>query len=195
MFEIPSQLSRWKKKVDKLNQSWNYTKTQIKEIKGEIDDTENKIDDVSDALNIAQIISKEIQQKVHSKIAGVVSRCLTSVFENPYELEILFEQKRGGTEASLVFTREGNIYDKPMKAGGGGPVDVAAFALRLSCMMLATPKLRSIVFLDEPFKSPSTHYREKIRELLEILSDKMKTQIIMTTNIEELEAGKIIDIS
>jgi DNA repair exonuclease SbcCD ATPase subunit len=123
----------------------------------------------------------------------VVTKSLQAVFDDPYEFRIHFERKRGRTEARLVFERGGEEID-PMEASGGGPVDVASFALRLSCMMLSRPPIRRLLVLDEPFKFVSPNLRDRVRRLIEALSGEFGIQIIMVTHMDELRAGEIIEI-
>jgi len=147
-----------------------------------------------EAQAISQAVAQEIQNRVHKQIANVVSSCLESVFDEPYEFHIDFERKRGRTEASMTFHRDGIGVD-PMTASGGGVVDVAAFALRLSCLLLARPRLRGVLIMDEPFKFVSEGFRERIREMLEDLSVKMSIQFIFVTHIDELKTGNIVVVN
>lgn len=150
--------------------------------------------DALEAQKILQIVAQTVQQEAHDRIASVVSQCLQSVFEeDAYEFKILFEQKRGRTEARLVFNRDDVDVD-PLSASGGGAIDCASFALRLSCLLLARPKLRRVLLLDEPFKNLSANYRERVKVMLETLSKEMKVQIIMITHIEEFKCGKVIEL-
>jgi DNA repair exonuclease SbcCD ATPase subunit len=136
-------------------------------------------------------VAETIQEEAHDRIAGVVTRCLAAVFDDPYEFHIRFERARGRTEARLVFVREGREVN-PTDASGGGVVDVAAFALRLSCLMLARPACRRVVVLDEPFKFVSADRRANVRAMLEGLAVDLGVQFIMVTHIEALECGTII---
>ena len=147
--------------------------------------------DAQEGQRIAQIVASTIQQQAHKKVAKVVSRCLEAVFNEPYEFRIVFEQKRGKTQARLVFTRDGMDID-PMTASGGGVVDVAAFALRLSCLLLNKPPLRKVLVLDEPFRFVSEEYRPAVKELLMKLAKEMRIQFIIVTHMKELETGMII---
>jgi DNA repair exonuclease SbcCD ATPase subunit len=83
----------------------------------------------------------------------------------------------------------------PMAAAGGGVVDVAAFALRLACLMLHRPAVRRTVVLDEPFKFVSADRRGYVRQMLEDLAEELNVQFIMVTHIEELKTGHVIEIS
>lgn len=150
--------------------------------------------DTQRAQEILQLIAQAVQQQAHERISEVVTSCLRAVFpEDPYEFEIRFERKRGKTEAILGFSRDGILVD-PLTASGGGVVDVAAFALRIACLVLHRPRLSRLVVLDEPFKFVSAEYRPNIRAMLLHLSKEMNVQIVMVSHIDDLEAGKIIQM-
>lgn len=148
--------------------------------------------DATEASVFLQQVAQAVQQQAHQRLAHVVTRCL-AVFDEPYEFKIIFERKRGRTEARLVFVRDGEEID-PEDASGGGVLDVAAFALRIAVLVLARPKRRRLVVLDEPFKFVSEEYRPAVRDLLEQLARDLKMQFVIVTHIRELECGKVIRI-
>ena len=156
-----------------------------------LSEVEDLIVHAEEAQSILQHVSQVIQQAAHSKISDVVSRCLESIFDEPYKFKIKFERKRGRTEAKLLFERNGLEVD-PLTASGGGVIDIASFALRLACLVLTRPPLRRLLVLDEHFKHISVEYRPKIKKLLEVLSKEMKIQIIMVTHQNELATGNVI---
>ena len=139
----------------------------------------------------AQQIAQQVQTKAHNRIAGVVSRCLEAVFDEPYAFKLLFETKRGRTEAKLIFERDGLEVD-PMTASGGGVVDVASFALRLSNLMLSRPPLRRFIAMDEPFRFVHVEYRERLEDLLNTLAEEMGVQFLMVSR--EMVAGKVVRV-
>lgn len=145
------------------------------------------------AQEVLQLLAQAVQQQAHERIARVVSSCLAAVFEDPYEFEIQFDRKRGKTEASLRFLR-GELNVDPLTASGGGVVDVAAFALRVVCLVMHRPRLSSVVVLDEPFKYVSASYQEGVREMLEQLAEDMGVQIIFVSHNENLATGKIVEL-
>lgn len=150
-----------------------------------------------EAQKALQMVAQAVQQQAHDRIAGVVSRCLEAVFpEDPYEFKIIFEQKRGRTEARLIFLRADKEVD-PLGASGGGAVDVAAFALRVSCIMLSQPPVRKVLFMDEGFRFVSVRYRERVRKMLIALSKDLGMQFVMTTHMPEFstpDVGTIIEL-
>ena len=167
--------------------------TILKRARRAVVEGEAEFDAADEAQQIVQAVAETIQEEAHDRIAGVVSRSLATVFDEPYEFRIRFERARGRTEARLVFVREGQEIN-PIDASGGGVVDVAAFALRLSCLMLSRPARRRVVILDEPFKFVSADRRYAVRAMLEGLAASLAVQFVMITHIEELRCGKVIEI-
>jgi len=179
--------------VDKKIAELNVARDSCRRLGGMLGEAEYRAEAISEAQELAQAVAQAIQQQAHDRIAEVVSRCLEAVFDEPYQFIINFERKRGRTEASLRFKRDGVEVD-PMTASGGGVVDVAAFALRLSCLVLNNPPLRRVLILDEPFKFLSKHYRPRIRDLMLTLAQEMKVQFVMVTHIQELVSGTVVEV-
>jgi len=184
--EIKSKIHKYSVKYETALQTLESHSVQLKqaEVRGE---------NLEKAKDIIQAVGETIQKKAHSQIAGVVSECLELVFEEPYIFHIRFEKKRGKTEAKLVFEKNGQEVD-PMSASGGGVVDVAAFALRVSCLILAKPKLRKILIMDEPFRFVSEEYRENVRLVMDKLSTEFGIQMILVTHMRELISEEVVQL-
>lgn len=189
-----TRLQTYRKKIDRGMAAYRAARTAVKEDRAAVTEAEDLLFDTEEAHRAITAVAQAVQEQAHDRIAGVVSRCLEMVFDEPYEFRIMFEKKRNRTEARLVFVREGQEIN-PLDASGGGVVDVAAFALRLSCLMLARPARRRLVILDEPFKFVSAEYRARVRAMLEGLAEDMGVQFIMVTHIDELRTGTIVEIS
>lgn len=154
---------------------------------------ESKFKDVSEASAILQEVSRVVQETIHSRLTNVVTRCLQAVFDESYEFDVQFENKRGQTEASFRLKRNGRSMDM-MSSCGGGVIDIASFALRLVCLCMMRKRKRMLVVLDEPFRFLSAEYREKARDLILVLAKELKVQFIIVTHIQELEIGTIVRI-
>jgi len=144
------------------------------------------------AQKILQEVAQNVQERAHQQIAEIVSKCLATVFEDPYTFRIIFEKKRGKTEARLAFMR--GLEEFSPRDVGGGVVDVAAFALRLACMLLTRPPVRRVLIADEPFRFLSQQYRPRMRHLLETLAKDMGVQFILVTHAPDLVIGNVIDL-
>jgi DNA repair exonuclease SbcCD ATPase subunit len=105
-----------------------------------------------------------------------------------------FVQRRGKMECDLLFVKDGNVSDDILLTGGGGPADVASFALRLAAWSIG--KTRPVQILDEPFKFLSRDLQIKASAMLKMVSEKFHCQFIMISHIPEIieHADKIIDI-
>lgn len=148
------------------------------------------------AQQIVQSIAQTIQQQVHQQIATVVTRCLTAVFDEPYEFSIQFVQKRGKTEAQLQFTRDGLVLDDPLNEVGGGVIDVAALALRLAVILLSRPPRRRLLVLDEPWKNiRGEQNRTRTRQMLQRLAEELGIQFIINTDIPAYRLGTVVEIT
>lgn len=145
------------------------------------------------AQQTLQEVAKTVQEYASKRISSLVTKCLAMVFPDPYTFEIEFTRKRGKTDARLLFIRRGHKLD-PIDSSGGGVVDVAALALRLSCLSLQLPKQRKILILDEPLKMVSKEYSNRIRLMLEMLSEELGFQIIIATHNSRFQTGTVINL-
>lgn len=148
----------------------------------------------TEAMEFIQQVAVTVQTEIHGKLSNVVTQSLHTVFGDEYTFQIEFKKSAGKSVAEIYLVDvEGNKY-VPEDSTGGGVIDVAAFALRLSALMLTKPKHRHILILDEPLKFLSVEFRPTIKYLMEALADRLKTQIIMITHDEELISGKVVQI-
>lgn len=188
-----SELTSTRAEVDSLLLQYRHSKLKLKEERKLLKKSRKKLKSVEEAQNIVQHIAQAVQKTTHARISRVVSRCLASIYDDPYEFQIIWERKRGQTEARLTFVRKGHEVH-PLKASGGGPADIASFSLRLSSIALGRPQVRMLLLLDEPFKGLNPRYHHLVSELLMGLHKEMGLQVVMTTNIPTLACGKIIDL-
>lgn len=187
-------ISNYKSWLSKKQLELNQAKTILSQNKKELQKEQEKLQNNTEAVAIVKSAAEIIQKTIHNHISTIVTRCLSVVFdENAYEFQILFEQKKNRTEARLVFTKEGREID-PMFSCGGGVIDVAAFALRLACLVLSRPAKRRLLVLDEPFRMLSVNYQRRIESLIEELAKELDVQIIMITHSEHLQIGQVIEV-
>jgi len=162
-------------------------------LKKNLEAVQGKIDAVNEARIVIQDTAQKTQANIEYRLASLVSMALASVFDDPYEFVVAFQQKRNQTEAELLFSRGGELFS-PMESSGGGAVDIASFALRLVFLSLSTA--RKVLVLDEPFKYVSVDKQPACSEMLKQLSEKLGIQIIMVSHLPEIitAADNIIKI-
>lgn len=184
-------LTKIRKPLDVQVQQYNYLTKQCKQIPKEIAKLADLECEIAEAVVLLQSAAKLVQNEAREHLTAVINRSLEIVFDEPYICTIVFKESRGSTSATIEFERDGNTVD-PMTASGGGVVDVAAFAIRLSCILYARPKMRRLMILDEPMKFVSATHRERVRIVLETLAHEFDFQFIIVTHVPELEIGKVI---
>lgn len=152
------------------------------------------------ASTTARIVLQEsarlTQEMLQYRIAMLVSLAMESVFDDPYQLALEFQDKYGRTSAELSFVRD-DEHLSPLDASGGGAVDVAAFGLQMSLWTLQTPKTRNVLVLDEPLKwLKGGSLPEKGAKMIREISHKLGVQIIMVSHIpDQIEhADKIFHV-
>lgn len=134
---------------------------------------------------IIQAAAKATQEQLSYRISELTSLALAQVFPDPYELVVTFENKRGRTEALLLFRDCNGEEVEPMEASGGGAWDVASLALRLSLWSLQKPRSRATMVLDEPFKFLHGERPQRaVCKLVQELAKRLKMQFIIVTQEE-----------
>lgn len=188
-------IDKYKQPVARFLAKYEHACSKVKDEKAALKISEELVETLTQAQQLVQRVAKTTQELCHKQIAMVVTRCLQTVFgeEDAYQFKINFSEKRGKTEAELVFVRDEHEID-PTEASGGGVIDVASFALRLACLLLAQPKRRRFLALDESFKHLSSDYRPVVREMLEVLAKEKEVQFLLITHSEELTCGKVIEL-
>lgn len=180
--------------ADRHQELHRWAKRRVKEERKSCEAAERQIRAAAKAQEIVQAIAVGVQERVHKQIAELVTRCLRTVFQQDLSFQIAFEKKRGKTEARFVFLENGEEMD-PREGSAGGAIDVAAFGLRLACLLLQRPTRRRLLIMDEPFKNINGEAnQERAGALVEALSEETGVQFIIVTDDDWLKVGKVIKI-
>jgi len=176
--------------MDRLFNRQEQIETQLAQEQEQLVIVEGTISATLQAQQILQDLAQLVQQRAHTQIARVVTRCLVAVFDKPYELRIIFEQSRGKTIARLVYF-EGENEIEPCTTSGG-VLDVASMALRLIVLVLSQPQSEKLLVLDEPMRMVDSENMPKMATLIETLSKEMNVQFVICTHNEALQIGKVV---
>jgi DNA repair exonuclease SbcCD ATPase subunit len=186
-------LTQIRKQLDSQLANYQHIKRSYLDEDTILENTQDELKHAEEAQKILQAVAQSVQRNAHDRIAGVVTKCLQSVFEDKYEFKIEFEQKRGRTEAELLYVKNGVEID-PVDGDGGGVLDVSAFALRLVSVVLNKPALRRLLVMDEPMKCLSADHTDQIADLLTTLAEEMDIQMVIVTHNENLRCGRVIQL-
>lgn len=173
---IKTVYERLKGKRDGLREIHEQETRKLEGLRGSVEASER-------GIVIFQHVAQQTQRNLEVHISNLVTTALASVIPDSPEFETEIEIARKGTECRFYFAEHGE-RSKPMDAAGGGPLDIASFALRISYWSLN--KNRATFVLDEPFKYVSPGLQGKVSDMLKMLSDKLGIQIIMVSHADEV---------
>lgn len=187
-------LSEYKNKLTSAQGQRAYIGRQVIEKESLVDSYVDKLHSLEEAQVFLQKVAQATQEQLRVHIKDIVQLCLDSIWPGEVEFDLIYEVKRGKTEARLVFIIDGEEVD-PLDADGGGLVDIASFALRIAVWTLGNT--RNTIILDEPMKHLSDNLQPLAAEIIKELSQKLGLQVIMITHRKELTgiADKVFEVS
>ena len=168
-----------------LKEANKYARTLRREIKAS-----------EEALAFIQLVAQETQEQIQMELSELVSVALASIFDDPYNLQVTFEIKRGKVEMDFQLERDGDVIDP--YAVGGGVVDTISLALRFCCWAISQKEVRPIMMMDEPLKwLKGGALPEKGAEMIKEISEQLGIQVIMVSHAPELIAGadRVFDVN
>jgi len=149
------------------------------------------------ALEIVKQVGLQTQKQLEYRLSEQVSLALATVFEDPYELCLEFVERRGKTEADILYKRRG-LKMRPFGSVGGGAIDIGAFALRVAYLTMRQDKhIRSCLILDEPFQGLKGYdqNRNALQLLLQVSHNKTRPIQIISVSDERIPREDIIEFS
>lgn len=174
-------LATLRKKVNSQKAERVLIKKQIKSTNTKIKRLTKQLHDTEEAQELIKQVALDTQKEIEYRISSTVTSALDAVFDDPYEFEIDFVERRGKTECDIWF-KKGENRVHPLSGSGFGAADIAAFALRAVCWKMAG-KYDNFLLLDEPFshlKGEIANRRaiELMKRVSREISDKEDLQII-----------------
>jgi len=135
---------------------------------------------------IIQEVALRTQQNLEFHLSNPVTLALKAVNPEWPEFKARISIRRGKTECDLLFCENGN-EQHPMDSSGGGPKDIASFALRIAYWSLK--RNRRTFVLDEPFRNVSPDLQEVTSEMVKMISEKLGIQIIMISHQDDINVA------
>ena len=162
----------------------DFLKRSLKANEEELAVKRSRVTFIENAQIILQSVAQKTQKNLEIHFSELVTLALRSVFEEPLEFSMTVVPRRNKTEVDLFLSDAGGTDDDPMDCSGGGALDIASFALRVAFWSLR--KNRHTLILDEPFKFVSPDLQHKVSDMVRMMSDKLKLQIIMVSHADEI---------
>ncbi len=181
--------------MNKTNDSISSFRAKLERRKGQQEQVQKDVDLIIESITdnkkalkrhekareVIRQVGFKTQQQLSYNINEITSMALNAVLKYPYDLELEFVERRNKTECDMYFVRD-EIRIDPF-SGGGGAVDVAAFALRVASWSMQTPRTRNVLVLDEPFKHlKGEEANRKMLAMVQKISKELGLQIIMVSD-------------
>lgn len=194
--ELQQKIKHCRSRLDRIKGERSGVIKTIRESREGIREKSRERDLHIEALELVKEASLLTQQQLQFHISNIVSRALEAVFPDPYQLKVDFIEKRNKTECELKFVRDGEEIQKPIDSSGGGALDIAALALRITSWVMKRPRTDNVMILDEPLKFLSAEYREAASLIIKELSDQLGLQFIIVTHQDRLRtsADRVFEI-
>jgi DNA repair exonuclease SbcCD ATPase subunit len=129
-------------------------------------------------------IGEEAQETARTMFEELATQALQSIFGEALSFRLETGETGGQVtlEPAIRSEHDGEVLETPvLGARGGGMAVVVGFVLQL-VMVILTPGVRKILFLDETFAHVSRVYRYPLARFLREVADRMSVQIVMITH-------------
>ncbi|MCP4648712.1 MAG: hypothetical protein GY853_01350 [PVC group bacterium] len=186
-------IQKYKEKLSESKGRKNYIDEQMSLKLKEYDRLIGFQEDLQQAQMFLQAVAQKTQEQLKYHIRDIVQLAIDTVFPGECEFDIVFEIKRGKTEARLIFLEEGEEVD-PLRDNAGGFVDMASLGLRIASWSLG--ETRPVIILDEPMKNLDKNKRLFGAQVIKDLSTELGLQFIIVTHDSEITnvADKVFEI-
>lgn len=160
--------------------------TQYRDAVQQAEDLTERVDDLEQIASLLNLYADERQAEVQGKIEAIVSKGLQTIFgEDLYlRLETKLVGKRSEIDFVLVSKNGAETLETSiMDARGGGVAAVAGFLIQ-AVLVLLTPGLRPVLFLDESFSQVSLDYQPGLSAFIKELVDRSDLQVVLVSHSE-----------
>lgn len=169
---------------------FNHKMVELKLLDKTIEATEETIEDCKNMIEggkksriIFQDIAQKTQQNLEAHISNLVSLALKAVSPDFPNFIAEMVIRRNQLECDFWFEKNGKKVP-PMNSSGGGPKDVASFALVVSYWSM--DKNRATIVLDEPFRNVSPDLQVNVGDMLRMICDKLELQLIIVSHADTI---------
>lgn len=162
--------------------------SEVSRLQDDITSLNNTINDLKLLEAYLSRFADERQAAVFNQIEATVSEGLRAVFREEMRLEIT--TKMVGARSEVVFTlisdtEDGELATSIMESRGGGVAAIVGFLIQ-AVIVLLTPGLRPVIFLDESFRAVSSEYQTPLGEFISDLCSRTGLQVILITHNPEI---------
>ncbi len=159
-----------------------------------LDQTEVLIKENLEQREIARKAAGLVQDNLAAKLSGIVTKAISTVFEEPIEFVVQFVERRGVSECDLSLKIGEDYYDI-LNEQGGGVADVCSMCLQMAFIMMS--QVNRVLVIDEPARHMDVVAQERFIAVLKQLCQELKFTIIMVTHSQAFSdiADKVFTVT
>ena len=156
--------------------------------------TEVLIQENLEQRDIARKAAGLVQDNLAAKLSGIVTKAISTVFEEPIEFVVQFVERRGVSECDLSLKIGEDYYDI-LNEQGGGVADVCSMCLQMAFIMMS--QVKRVLVIDEPARHMDDGAKERFVAVLKQLCQELKFTIIMVTHSQAFSdnADKVFTVT
>lgn len=182
--EVQSRLPEIRSALESQQGARNLLVSQRESLHQDIEAINERIENLKLIETYLAQFADERQAQVYQQIEATVTEGLRSVFDEDLRLEV--STKLVGSRSETVFTLvshtdKGELRTSIMDARGGGVAAIVGFLIQ-AVLVLLTPNLRPIIFLDETFRNVSEEYQAPLGEFIKGLCERTGLQVVLVTH-------------
>lgn len=156
----------------------------LKQAQAEVAQLTGRIEDLDQVAGLLTTYADDQQATVQGNIEKIVSTGLRTIFGEDLWLRIdnRLVGRRPELDFLLVSVIDGQTLETSiLDARGGGVAAVAGFLIQ-AVLVLLTPGVRPVLFLDETFGQLSAAYLEPLAGFIRELVDRSALQVVLVTH-------------
>ena len=156
--------------------------------------TEALIQENLEQRDIARKAAGLVQDNLAAKLSGIVTKAISTVFEEPIEFVVQFVERRGVSECDLSLKIGDDYYDI-LNEQGGGVADVCSMCLQMAFIMMS--QVKRVLVIDEPARHMDVVAQERFIAVIKQLCQELKFTIIMVTHSQSFSdnADKVFTVT
>lgn len=139
--------------------------------------------DWDNVLAISRKAAGLVQDSLATKVSGIVTKALRTVFESDIEFVAEFVERRNVSECDLYVRENGEVYDI-LKGRGGGLADVCSLCLQIAFIIMSGK--RRILFADEIARHIDSAAQDRFAAVLSDLCRELQFTIVTVTHAQPL---------
>lgn len=135
---------------------------------------------------VARKAANLVQDNLATRLSGIVTKALSTVFEEDIKFIAQFVERRGVSECDLFLKIGEHTYDI-LNEQGGGIADVCSMCLQMAFIMMS--QVQRVLIIDEPARHMDLVAQERFIAVLSELCRELNFTIIMVTHSEAFRDG------